>query len=287
MRRILFVIALLSIVTACRSPAPIAGDEVPLLTPPVVAAPTPEPPAMPVIELSEAERPKNKVLAIASGITTSMLLATLRTTKGVAVSSPPLSDRSLMDELDIPFDSSEGMFLPEIYRFAETTSDLELLRVANGRLTAELERAWAEREPNLPLKSAYELLVLASIVEKETALVSESPIIAGVFITRLRSGMRLQSDPTVIYGMGPAYAGRMTRADLRRDTPHNTYTRDGLPPTPICLPSVESIRAAAHPKVTGDIFFVLSGKRDGSHHFSKTLAEHNAAIRRYLETRRK
>jgi UPF0755 protein len=146
----------------------------------------------------------------------------------------------------------------------------------------ELAAAWKARAPDLPLASDYEALILASIVEKETALDRERPQISGVFIERLRRGMRLQTDPTVIYGMQESYAGNIRRADLTRDTPYNTYTRAGLPPTPIAMPGADSLRAAVQPDVTGALFFVATGAGDGSHYFSKSLAEHNEAVKRYL-----
>jgi UPF0755 protein len=151
----------------------------------------------------------------------------------------------------------------------------------------ELRKAWQARTGDLPLASAYEALILASIVEKETALERERAQIAGVFIERLRRGMRLQTDPTVIYGMGIAYEGNIRRVDLTRDTPYNTYTRPGLPPTPIAMPGLESLRAAVQPDVSGALFFVATGQGDGSHYFSKTLAEHNLAVQRYLRKLRR
>jgi UPF0755 protein len=154
--------------------------------------------------------------------------------------------------------------------------------VAYRKLAETLAAAWQTRATNLPLSNAYEALTLASIVEKETGLASERPRIAGVFITRLRRNMRLQTDPTVIYGIGAAYDGNIRERDLRTDTPYNTYTRGGLPPTPIALPSREAIVASTQPLETGDIFFVATGIGDGSHVFSATLEDHNAAVQRYL-----
>jgi UPF0755 protein len=147
----------------------------------------------------------------------------------------------------------------------------------------ELNALWETRAKDLPLATPYEALILASIVEKETGLDSERPQISGVFVERLRRGMRLQTDPTVIYGMMAKYDGNIRRTDLLRDTPYNTYTRAGLPPTPICLPGLDAIRAAVQPDNTGALFFVASGNGDGSHYFSRTLAEHNAAVKRYLK----
>lgn len=197
------------------------------------------------------------------------------------------SDADLMRALDAPGIHPEGQFFPDTYRFPRATTDLELLKMAHKRMQDELRTAWNERAPDLPLASAYEALILASIVEKETALESERPRIAGVFVERLRRGMRLQTDPTVIYGMGEIYAGNIRRVDLLKDTPYNTYTRAGLPPTPIALPGVESLRAAVQPAMTGAIFFVATGQGDGSHFFSATLAEHEAAVQRYLRRLRR
>ncbi|MBC8024786.1 MAG: endolytic transglycosylase MltG [Steroidobacteraceae bacterium] len=176
----------------------------------------------------------------------------------------------------------EGRFFPDTYRFAAGTSDREILELAYRKMAEALESAWSRRAAALPLGDSYEALILASIVEKETGLASERPRIAGVFTTRLRKGMRLQTDPTVIYGLGRAYDGNIRERDLRTDTPYNTYTRAGLPPTPIALPSREALDAVAQPLETGDIFFVATGLGDGSHVFSTTLEQHNAAVARYL-----
>lgn len=181
----------------------------------------------------------------------------------------------------------EGQFFPDTYRFPRDTPDLEVLRMASERMTAALDEAWQARAPELPLAGPYEALILASIVEKETALDRERPLVAGVFVERLKRGMRLQTDPTVIYGIGEAYDGNIRRADLQRDTPYNTYTRAGLPPTPIALPGLESLRAAVKPEMSGKVFFVATGEPDGSHYFSATLAEHEAAVKRYLQQLRR
>jgi UPF0755 protein len=176
----------------------------------------------------------------------------------------------------------EGRFFPDTYRFAGGTTDRDLYALAYRKMAETLEAAWSARAAALPLANAYDALTLASIVEKETGLASERPHIAGVFITRLRRNMRLQTDPTVIYGLGSAYDGNIRERDLRTDTPYNTYTRGGLPPTPIALPSREAIEAVTRPLETGDIFFVATGIGDGSHVFSATLEAHNAAVARYL-----
>jgi UPF0755 protein len=192
----------------------------------------------------------------------------------------PVAD--LMAAIGHPGEHPEGRFFPDTYRFAAGTTDRELYSLAYRKLADALHAAWQTRAANLPLTDAYQALTLASIIEKETGLPSERPRIGGVFVTRLRRNMRLQTDPTVIYGIGPSYDGNIRERDLRTDTPYNTYTRSGLPPTPIALPSKEAIEAATRPLETGDIFFVATGIGDGSHVFSDTLEEHNAAVARYL-----
>jgi UPF0755 protein len=192
------------------------------------------------------------------------------------------SDTEVMIALGRAGEHPEGRFFPDTYRFAAGTTDLELLKLAYGQMQQLLDSAWAKRQENLPIRTPYEALILASIVEKETGLASERPTIAGVFITRLRKGMRLQTDPTVIYGIGAKYDGDIRSKDLITDTPYNTYTRPGLPPTPIALPGRESVLASVQPNETGAIFFVATGDGTGAHYFSKTLEEHNAAVQRFL-----
>ena len=176
----------------------------------------------------------------------------------------------------------EGRFLPETYAYTSLDSDLDVLRRANTDLERALDDAWESRAPDLPLEDREEALVLASIVEKETGVASERAQIAGVFVRRLQSGMRLQTDPTVIYGMGSGYAGNIRRSDLLRDTPYNTYTRDGLPPTPIAMPGREALKAATQPAAGDALYFVAVGDDSGRHVFSRTLDEHNAAVRDYV-----
>jgi UPF0755 protein len=176
----------------------------------------------------------------------------------------------------------EGLFFPDTYLYGKNARDIDVLKQAYVRMSKELEAAWAQRQPDLPFKSPYEALILASIVERETGLPAERPRIAGVFVERLRRQMRLQTDPTVIYGLGEKYDGNVRRADLERDTPYNTYTRPGLPPTPIALPGAQSLRAAVQPENRGELFFVATGRGDGSHEFSRTLKEHEAAVKQYL-----
>ncbi len=194
---------------------------------------------------------------------------------------------NLMDKLGSPGVEPEGQFLPETYRFIGGTTDLELLRQAHVALEQELNAAWAAREATLPLQSSRELLIMASIVQKESGLPQEIGKIAGLYLHRLRLGMRLQADPTVIYGMGERYDGDIRTVDLRTDGPYNTYTRAGLPPTPIALAGAAAIRATAHPEKTEAIYFVASPKDDGSHVFSATLEQHNAAVASYVAHQRR
>jgi len=191
-------------------------------------------------------------------------------------------DAAVMAALGEPGLHPEGLFFPDTYLYGKGTTDLEILRQARSRMRRELETAWNARARDLPLQTAYEALILASIVEKETALAAERPRIAGVFTERLRRGMLLQTDPTVIYGLGAAFDGNLRRADLTRDGPYNTYTRKGLPPTPIALPGAEALGAAVRPDERGELYFVATGLPDGSHEFTRTLAEHEAAVRRFL-----
>jgi len=173
----------------------------------------------------------------------------------------------------------EGRFFPETYRFPKKTTDVMFLKRAYKHMEKNLEEAWNNKAKGLPLETAYEGLILASIIEKETAQQSEYRQISGVFTRRLRKGMRLQTDPTVIYGLGNAYNGNIKRKHLRQDNPYNTYTRKGLPPTPIAMPGADAIKAAFDPEPGATLYFVAKG--NGYHHFSKTLKEHNEAVIRY------
>ena len=192
-------------------------------------------------------------------------------------------DAAVMRALGEPGVHPEGLFFPDTYLFGKDANDLDILKQARERMRRELDRAWEARDKDAPLDDAYQALVLASIVEKETALPSERARISGVFTQRLRAGMRLQTDPTVIYGLGPGFDGNLRRSDLERDGPYNTYTRAGLPPTPISLPGAGSLQAAVQPDERGDLYFVATGEADGSHTFSRTLAEHNRAVAKYVK----
>jgi len=193
----------------------------------------------------------------------------------------------LLAELGATVTHPEGLFLPETYHFARGTTDRELLAQAYLLLQKVLAEEWTARDPSIPLQSPYEALILASIVEKETARADERQRIAGVFTRRLQKRMRLQTDPTVIYGIGATFNGNLTRRNLRTDTPYNTYTRHGLPPTPIAMAGRAAIRAAVNPAEGEELFFVATGLGDGSHSFSTTKDEHDAAVAEYLRRLRK
>lgn len=192
---------------------------------------------------------------------------------------PGLDAENLLPRLALDGAHAEGRFFPDTYRFARGETASSFLRRAHARLEAVLASEWQKRADGLPLRTPEEALILASIVEKETGLAGERALIAGVFINRLRKGMRLQTDPTVIYGLGEDFDGNLRRVDLRNDTPYNTYTRKGLPPTPIALPGRAALHAVLHPADTSALYFVARG--DGSHEFSRTLEAHNRAVRRY------
>ncbi len=218
-------------------------------------------------------------LTIIEGWNFKQLLLAIAEHPGLVHTLKGLSTKSVIDKLDLDISHPEGWFLPDTYHFPRHTSDVDFLKRAYRAMRVALDQAWAERQPDLPLNTPYEALILASIIEKETGLASERREIAGVFIRRLKKGMRLQTDPTVIYGMGDEFDGNLRRADLRRDTPYNTYTRKGLPPTPIALPSLDAIKSALNPLPGKTLYFVSKG--DGSHYFSETLKEHNGAVRAY------
>ncbi len=226
---------------------------------------------------------KNQVyqrsVTLIEGWTTAQVLAALAKDDRLVGKLEGATPQDLMAALGRAGQHPEGRFFPDTYRFTKGTSDLDILGRAAQAMDRVLAEEWRDRAPGLPLESPEQALVLASIIEKETGQASERPTIAGVFIRRLQLGMRLQTDPTVIYGLGAAFDGDLRRADLIRDTPYNTYTRHGLPPTPIALPGRAAIHAALHPAAGDSLYFVAKG--DGGHCFSATLEEHNQAVRRY------
>ncbi len=190
-----------------------------------------------------------------------------------------LSESEILQQVGSSLIVAEGLFFPDTFYFDRNTTDIALLKISYDAMQTKLDKAWQNRDQNLPYKNSYQALIMASIVEKETGKASERPMIAGVFINRLRLGMRLQTDPTVIYGLGAQYDGNIRKKDLLADTPYNTYTRNGLPPTPIAMPGFAAIDAALHPAKTKALYFV--GKGDGRHTFSNNLNEHNRAVVRY------
>ena len=214
------------------------------------------------------------------------LLDALRRNADVVHTLPADVGSGLMPLLGAAAGPAEGQFLPETYRFESETTDVELLRRAHQAMVDELAGDWLARDPGNPLKSAEELLIMASIVEKETANPTELARVAGLYLHRLVIGMRLQADPTVIYGLGEAYDGSLHSVDLRTDGPYNTYTRTGLPPTPIALPGAAALRATATPEDTQALYFVASDQDDGTHVFSATLQQQNIAVARYVAHQR-
>jgi len=219
-------------------------------------------------------------LTIPEGWTFRQMLQALQEHPQIIKTLPFQADnQAIMTTLGLPEQHPEGLFFPETYHFPRGTTDVDFLRRAHQVLQQKLDTVWQARQADLPLENAYQALILASIIEKETGRAGERRRIAGVFIRRLRQDMRLQTDPTVIYGLGDTFDGNLRRVHLRTDNPYNTYTRKGLPPTPIALPGLASLQAAVDPAPGDALYFVANG--EGGHVFSKTLREHNKAVRRY------
>jgi UPF0755 protein len=221
-------------------------------------------------------------LTIPEGWTFRQALAAIQANPAVAAEFRGLSQEEVMKRLGLAGRHPEGLFFPDTYRFPRGTTDRELLQQAQARLEDELATAWEKRRPELPFKTPYEALKLASLVEKETGALDERPLIAGVFVNRLRIGMRLQTDPSVIYGIGESFDGNLRRRDLLADTPYNSYTRAGLPPTPIALVGRAALEAAVRPAATEALYFVATGKGDGRHFFANSLVAHNSNVARHL-----
>lgn len=231
-----------------------------------------------ILSLNHGKTTQGSVTFI-EGRTFAQMRDKLAINDAVKQSISALSESEVLRLLGSEYTVAEGLFFPNTYYFNRNTSDIVLLQRSYSEMQSKLTKAWNNREENLPYKNSYQALIMASIVEKETGKASERPMIAGVFINRLRIGMRLQTDPTVIYGMGSQFNGNIRKKDLMADTPYNTYTRSGLPPSPIAMPGMASIEAALHPAKTKALYFV--GKGDGSHAFSDSLDEHNRAVVRY------
>lgn len=235
-----------------------------------------------IINMFEEGRVLLEQLTVVEGSTFGDFLELLAQEPDVTHTLAGKTPAQVMNALGHPGENPEGRFFPDTYRFAANTADTAILGMAYEKMSQALAAAWSARSTKLPFDNPTQALILASMVEKEAQLKSERTRIAGVFVARLRKGMRLQSDPTVIYGLGAKYDGQIHTRDLLTDTPYNTYTRSGLPPTPIALPGRESLMAAVQPDETGELYFVASGLGDGAHHFSKTLEEHNSAVKAYL-----
>jgi UPF0755 protein len=224
-------------------------------------------------------------IVFVEGWTFRQLRAALNADADIRHDSVELSDAEIMKELDAAGRSPEGLFFPDTYVFGKGTSDLVILKRAYAAMDKRLQTIWLQRAPDLPYVNPYEALIMASVIEKETGQAGDRAMIAGVFVNRLRKGMMLQTDPSVIYGLGEKFDGNLRKNDLRADTPHNTYTRAGLPPTPIAMPGLAALHAALNPAQTSALYFVARG--DGTSEFSNTLAEHGRAVDRFQRRRKR
>ena len=231
--------------------------------------------------IEKISRGKNSALAITfvEGWTFRQVRKALDDNPQLRHDTRGLSDLEILQRVGSDKQSPEGLFFPDTYHFTTGVSDLNILKRSYDLMQKHLAAQWEQRAPDLPLATPYEALVLASIVEKETGKAVERSIISAVFLNRLRIGMKLQTDPTVIYGLGEAFDGNLRKQDLVSDTPYNTYVRAGMPPTPIAMPGLASLHAALHPAATDALYFVAKG--DGSSHFSRSLEEHDRAVTKY------
>ncbi|MGC9457615.1 MAG: endolytic transglycosylase MltG [Halothiobacillaceae bacterium] len=218
-------------------------------------------------------------LTVPEGATFEQFRRTVANAKVLKQTLDAQTPDGLIDALGLDLAHPEGWFFPDTYVYRRGDTDRDIFLQAHRAMRARLEAAWSARDPDLPLSDPYEMLILASIVERETGVAAERPEVAGVFVNRIARGMRLQSDPTIIYGLGEDYRGAIYRSDLKRDTPYNTYTRDGLPPTPIALPGRAALDAVSRPAESDYLYFVADAQ--GGHVFSRTLDEHNRAVRAY------
>ncbi|MDO4997519.1 MAG: endolytic transglycosylase MltG [Neisseria sp.] len=237
-----------------------------------------------IIRRLQNGRPDSVSVQIIEGMRFSQMRRIINQTEDLQHETRGWSDEQLLKAIDPNAVSKnpEGLFAPDSYEVDADSSDLAVYRLAYRNLQKNLANAWDDRQSGLPYKNPYEMLIMASLIEKETANEKDRKNVASVFVNRLKINMRLQTDPTVIYGMGANYKGKIRKADLRRDTPYNTYTRNGLPPTPIALPSEAALEAAAHPASSDYFYFVSKMDNTGESYFSKDLDEHNAAVRKYI-----
>jgi len=220
-------------------------------------------------------------IGIIEGWTFRQFRGALNSNRYIAHDSIGLSDIEILQRIGAVEQHPEGLFFPDTYNFVAGSSDLAILRIAYHTMQQRLQEVWDSREADLPFETPYQALILSSIVEKETGTASDRSLIAGVFVNRLRKGMRLQTDPTVIYGLGDKFDGNLRKRDLLADTPYNTYTRGGLPPTPIALPGLAALQASLHPAKTDALYFVARG--DGSSQFSSNLISHNRAVKKFQQ----
>ncbi len=232
-----------------------------------------------LLEQFEAGKVVQHSLALIEGWSYKEIMSAVSSNEVLIKTLPDTDSKTVMSILGYPNVHPEGRFFPDTYHFPSGMTDVEFLQRAYERMLEVLDEEWQQKAEGLPYKNADEALIMASIIEKETAVANERAAIAGVFVRRLQKGMKLQTDPTVIYAMGENYNGNIRRKDLKTDSPYNTYVVAGLPPTPIALPGVEAIHAALHPEQGETLYFVAKG--DGSHYFSKTLKEHNRAVAKY------
>lgn len=232
-----------------------------------------------LLDMISKGRVEQSELTIVEGTTFAQLRQNLNASTSLRHDTAVLSDNDILARIGATEKHAEGLFFPDTYNFATGSSDLSVLKRAYQLMQRHLLENWDKREPNLPFITPYDALILASIVEKETGQAIDRPMIAGVFINRLNKKMLLQTDPTVIYGIGEKFDGNLRKRDLQTDTPYNTYTRSGLTPTPIALPGLAALQAVLHPAQTNALYFVAKG--DGSSYFSSTLSEHNNAVNRY------
>jgi UPF0755 protein len=231
-----------------------------------------------LMQMARGDRVRESI-AIIPGMTIWQLRALIDAHPALIHQTKGMSSKELLQNLNLSYPGDEGLFFPDTYLFDPDEPDINIYRRSSQAMQKQLALAWEKKEAQSPLKTPYELLILASIVEKETGRSSDRDLVAAVFTNRLNKGMMLQTDPTVIYGIGSEFNGNLRKADLRKDSPYNTYMRKGLPLTPIAMPSKESLQAAADPAESGALYFVAKG--DGTSHFSKSLNEHEAAVDRY------
>jgi len=231
-----------------------------------------------LLQMARGDRVRESI-AIIPGMTIWQLRALIDAHPALIHQTKGMGSKELLQNLNLTYPGDEGIFYPDTYVFDPDEPDINIYRRSAQAMQKQLLLAWDKRDANTPLKAPYELLILASIVEKETGRPSDRDMVAAVFVNRLNKGMLLQTDPTVIYGIGAKFNGNLRKNDLRKDSPYNSYMRKGLPPTPIAMPSRESLQAAAHPADSGVLYFVAKG--DGTSHFSKSLNEHEAAVDRF------